>query len=246
MAGIDLSDQMVLVTGAASGIGAACAARYASCGASVIATDVDDGAGERVAAEAGIQYRRLDVADPAAWAVLAKDLEAEHGRLDVVHLNAGIRLGQGDITQLDDDAYQRIVGVNQHGVFYGIRATVPLLEIGGGHILVTASRASLGPLPQDLGYAMSKHAVAGLVRSLADGLKSRGISINAICPATVDTGFVGGNRARLEAAGIEVMDADEVAAGAMAVLGSDLVGQCFVQLAGQAPQPFDFAPVPGR
>ena len=93
---------------------------------------------------------------------------------------------------------------------------------------------------------MSKHAVAGLVRSVADDLKSRGVHINAICPATVDTGFVGANRTRLEAAGIEVMDADEVATGAIAVLGSDLVGQCFVQLAGKAPEPFDFAAVPGR
>lgn len=244
---VDLAGRVVLVTGAASGIGAACAIRYAAHGASVIATDVDDAAGERLAAGAGIRYRRLDVADPAQWALLAEELAADPGRLDVVHLNAGIRQGFGDITELDDDAYQRIIGVNQHGVFYGIRATVGLLEqTGGGRILVTASRASLGPLPQDLGYVMSKHAVAGLVRSLAGDLENRGIHINAICPATVDTGFVGGNRARLDAAGIEVMDADEVADGAMTVLGSDLVGQCFVQLAGQAPEPFDFAAVPGR
>ena len=247
MVEVELSDRVVLVTGAASGIGAACAARYAVHGATVIATDVDDAAGKRLAAETGIHYRRLDVADPAQWALLAEELEADPGRLDVVHLNAGIRQGIGDVTGLDDDAYQRIIGINQHGVFYGIRATVGLLErTGGGHILVTASRASLGPLAQDLGYAMSKHAVAGLVRSVADDLKSRGVHINAICPATVDTGFVGGHRARLEAAGIEVMDAGEVAAGAMTVLGSDLVGQCFVQLAGKPPVPFEFAAVPGR
>ena len=247
MAEVELSRRVVLVTGAASGIGAACAARYAAHGATVIATDIDDAAGERLAADTGIRYRHLDVADPAEWALLTEELEADPGRLDVVHLNAGIRQGFSDITELDDDAYQRIIGINQHGVFYGIRATVGLLErTGGGHILVTASRASLGPLPQDLGYVMSKHAVAGLVRSVADDLKSRGVHINAICPATVDTGFVGSNRTRLEAAGIEVMDADEVATGAIAVLCSDMVGQCFVQLAGKPPEPFDFAAVPGR
>ncbi len=247
MAEVELSGRVVLVTGAASGIGAACTARYAAHGATVIATDVDDAAGKRLAADTGIRYRTLDVADPAQWALLAEELEADPGRLDVVHLNAGIRQGIGDITELDDDAYQRIIGINQHGVFYGIRATVGLLErTGGGNVLVTASRASLGPLAQDLGYVMSKHAVAGLVRSVADDLRTRGVHINAICPATVDTGFVGGHRARLEAAGIEVMDPEEVAAGAMTVLGSDLVGQCFVQLAGKPPEPFKFTAVPGR
>ena len=86
MVEVDLSRRVVLVTGAASGIGAACAVRYAAHGATVIATDIDDAAGERLAADTGIRYRHLDVADPAEWALLAEELEADPGRLDVVHL----------------------------------------------------------------------------------------------------------------------------------------------------------------
>lgn len=243
----NLEGRLAIVTGGASGIGAACAGRFAGAGARVVVTDVDDELGAATAASIHAEYRRLDVADPAEWAELTAWIRDQPERLGLVHLNAGIRLGRGDVTELDDEAYRRIIGINQHGVFYGVRGCVPLLEdAGGGAMLITASRASLGPLPNDLGYAMAKHAVAGLLRSVAPDLAERGIHINAICPATVDTGFLGGNRARLEAAGIEVMDSEEVADGAMAVLAADTTGQCFVQLPGGSPEPFVFAAVPGR
>lgn len=235
-----MQGQVVLVTGAASGIGRACAERFAAEGATVVATDVEPAESSDV--------RSLDVAEPVQWASLVDDIAADHGRLDVVHLNAGVRLGAGDVTQLDVDDYLRLIGVNQHGVLFGLRATVPLLEAGGGGaVVVTASRASLGPLPNDLPYAMAKHAVTGLVRSIAPDLTERGISINGICPATVDTGFLGGvGREQLEAAGIAVMDAAEVADGVMTVLRAGTTGEMFVQLPGEAPLPFAFPPVPGR
>ena len=105
--------------------------------------DVDDVAGRDVAADIGATYHHLDVADPAAWEALVDELPSTPGQLGLVHLNAGIRLGQGDITALTDDAYHRVVGINQHGVFYGLRATVPLLEAaGGGAVVVVVSPTS--------------------------------------------------------------------------------------------------------
>jgi NAD(P)-dependent dehydrogenase (short-subunit alcohol dehydrogenase family) len=234
----ELTGKIALVTGAASGIGAACAERYAREGATVIATDIADDV-------EGIVV--LDASDSSAWADLVKAITAEHGRLDLVHLNAGIRVGISDVRTLTDDDYLRVIAVNQHGVLYGLRATLPLLEKQGGSVLVTASRASLGPLANDLPYVMSKHAVTGLVRSVAADLETRGVSINALCPATVDTGFIAGaGRAQLERAGIAVMDADEVADGAMQILSGATTGQCFVQLPGARPEVFEFTPVPGR
>ena len=206
----DLAGKVVLVTGAASGIGAACARRYASAGAHVICTDIVDDAGQQVADEIGGRYRHLDVADSSAWTALAAEMADDPGYLHVAHLNAGIMMGLSDIAEMSDEDYHRIIGINQHGVVFGLRAAVPLLEAaGGGHVLVTGSMASFSPLPVDLGYSMSKHAIAALVRSAAPNLAERGISINAVCPATVGTGFLGGNRDRLEASGMVIMDSEE-------------------------------------
>lgn len=245
---------VVLVTGAASGIGLACVTRFAAAGAKVVATDVATAAataaagdGAQAAGRATVEFHRLDVTDPESWTSVVAEIASEHGRLDVVLLNAGIRLGQGDISRLSHDDYHRLIDINQHGVFYGVKSTIDLLqESGGGDIVVTASRASLGPLSNDLAYSMSKHAVAGLVRSIAPDLITRGIRINAICPATVDTGFLTAGRRELEAAGITVMEPDEVAEGVSVILESGRTGECFVQLPGDPPMPFPFAPVPGR
>lgn len=243
-----LADQTALVTGGGSGIGAATAARFARDGATVVVTDVDAAAGERVAAEIGGSFLALDVASPAAWTAAARQLETTFGGLDLLHLNAGIRLGEPDVVALNDADYERIISINQHGVFYGLRAMVPLLEgRPGAQVIVTASRASLGPLPNDFAYAMAKHAAVGLVRSVAPALLERGIRINATCPATVDTGFLGGvGREQLEAAGVAVMGSEEVADGILAILGGETTGEFFVQLPGGEPTPFAFTAVPGR
>lgn len=243
---MDLTGKTALVTGAASGIGAACARRYAAAGAHVICTDVADDAGQLVADEIGGRFCHLDVADSSAWTALATDLAQDPGHLDLVHLNAGVMLGLNNIAEMADEDYLRIIGINQHGAVFGLRAAVPLLEsAGGGHVLVTGSMASFSPLPVDLGYSMSKHAIAALVRSAAPSLAERSISLNAVCPATVGTGFLGGNRDRLEAAGMVIMDSEEVAEAAMAILDSGLSGECFALFKGRQPEPFQFASIPG-
>lgn len=243
---MDLTGKTALVTGAASGIGAACARRYAEAGAQVICTDIADDAGQQVADEVGGRYAHLDVSDSNAWSALAEELARDPGHLHLAHLNAGVMLRLDNIAEMTDEDYLRVIGINQHGVVFGLRAAVPLLEAaGGGHALITGSMASFSPLPVDLGYSMSKHAIAALVRSASPDLAERGISLNAVCPATVGTGFLGGNRDQLEAAGMVIMDAEEVADAAMAILDSGLTGECFALLKGRQPEPFQFATIPG-
>ena len=234
---LDLANKSVLVTGAASGIGRASAARFAAAGARVIVTDVTEESGKearlRSAASTYNSMSRtlMRGATRPTWRDRPQPLA-------VAHLNAGIRLGAPAIVDVSDAQYSRILGANLSGVFYGIRAVVPLLEAaGGGAIIVTASRAALQALPQDPCYAMTKHAVAGLVRSVADDLGQRGISVNAICPAIVDTGFLEGRRADLESLGLVVMEPEEVAAGVMAILESGETGRCFVQEPGGSRSP---------
>lgn len=89
--------------------------------------------------------------------------------------------------------------------------------------------------------ARQRVAVAGLVRSIADDLRRRGISVNAICPAIVDTGLLEGRRAELESAGLVVMEPEEVAAGVFAILASGENGTCFVQDPGGDPVAHQFA-----
>ena len=156
-----LVGKIALVTGAASGIGEACAERFVREGAVVIATDVAN-EGAEIAERIGAEWRRLDVADPTDWDYLTASIANDHGRLDLVHLNAGIRLGAGDVSITPVADYLRLIGINQHGVFLGLRATIPLLEAaGGGMVVVTASRAGIAPLPNDIPYAMAKHAIVG-------------------------------------------------------------------------------------
>lgn len=232
----ELAGAVAVVTGAASGIGRACAARLVREGATVFATDVDASLDE-VASEIGAVPHHLDVADPEAWGAFAASIDATHDGLDVAVLNAGIRLGADDPTTTDVDDYLRLIGVNQHGVFFGVRTLTPLLERRGGQMVVTASRAGVWPLPNDLPYAMSKHAVVGLVRSAAPGLRQKGVRINALAPGTVDTGFLGGARARLEAAGIAVMESEDVAEGLLSILAGDGTGEIHLQPPGEQPQP---------
>jgi len=181
-----LNGQHVLVTGGSSGIGKACAERYRAEGAIVYVADINPASSDEL---------RLDVADPAAW----DDLIATLPALDVVHLNAGIVTpgrdhgdpGRVPLSDVSDEAYRAITGVNLDGVFFGVRAVLPAMcARGSGHVLVTASMAGLGGMPGDIAYTATKHAVVGLVRSLGRSLDQFGVCISALCPGFVDTPLV--------------------------------------------------------
>lgn len=232
---------VALVTGGASGIGAATAALLAAEGATVIVADVQTESGEKVAADIGGRFVALDVTDPAAWQVTIDDILATEGRLDVAHLNAGVMTGEGDIQALTDEQLDRILGVNVRGVTYGARAAARAMAGHGGGIVATASVAGLIGWSADPIYTMSKHAVVGLVRALDPQLAMLGISINAVCPGIVDTAMLGSEmKELLEGAGVPIIPPSQIAEGVVTALRSGRTGTCFRCLANRPAEPFEF------
>lgn len=187
---------VAVVTGAASGVGAASARRLARDGASVVVVDIDDDNGRRVATDVGGRFVHLDVSDAAGWSIFADDVRAGTG-VDLVHLNAGILASTDSVPFLETPVarYRALVGVNLDGIVLGVHALAPvMIERGGGAIVVTASLAGLIPYGGDPIYAATKHGVVGFVRSVAPQLARQGVRLHAICPSGIDTPMVAGAR----------------------------------------------------
>lgn len=174
-----------LVTGAAGGIGRATAERLARNGWNVLAADRD--ADKLAWAEAaGVAALVADVASEADNRRMVEEAEARFGRLDAAVLNAGIT-GGGGIEEIAFDAFQRVIAVNLFGAVLGIRAALPALRRQGGAIVVTSSTMGIAADAGNSAYAASKHALIGLVRSVAREVGWEGIRINALCPGPTET-----------------------------------------------------------
>jgi NAD(P)-dependent dehydrogenase (short-subunit alcohol dehydrogenase family) len=176
------------------------------------------------------------VRDPEAWAGV--------GPVDVACLNAGVVTGEADVTAVDDETYRRVLEVNVDGVFFGVRALARTMP-SGGRIVVTASLAGLTAIDSDPIYGLTKHAVIGLVRSVAPQLEERGLRINAVCPGIVDTTMIAPMRERLVAAGFPLLQPSDVAEGVVAALASDGTGEAWVVQPGREPLRFRYPGVPG-
>jgi NAD(P)-dependent dehydrogenase (short-subunit alcohol dehydrogenase family) len=245
-----LAGKVAVVTGAASGIGAATARRLAGSGVRVVVTDIAEPAGRAVAEEVGGRFVALDVGDAAGWAALVADVERELGGIDLAHLNAGLALGAYPlrIERITDDEYRRIQRVNADGVFLGIRAVVPSMTArGGGAIVATSSLAGIGPHADDPVYAATKHFVVGLVRSLGPALREHHITVNAVCPGGVDTPLLDttGRRPDILAAGRPLMDPDEVARVVVDLMSGDETGAVHTVVHGRGGERYEFRGVPG-
>jgi NAD(P)-dependent dehydrogenase (short-subunit alcohol dehydrogenase family) len=206
-----------LVTGGRSGIGAALVAALEAEATEVRVLDLADG---------------FDVADPRSW--------DDVGAVDFAALNAGVTTGQGDMTKLTDEQYRRILRANVDGVVNGVRRLAQVMEAGGA-IVATASLAGLTTMELDPIYAATKHFVVGFVRSVARQLGERGITINAVCPAIVDTPLLGeGNADRIRDAGYELLSPDEVAAAILKAARSGEMGRAWPVIPGRPVEPHEF------
>ncbi len=239
---------VAVVTGAASGIGAATARRLAGQDFTVLCCDIDDDAGRAVADGMGGTYVSLDVGDAAAWAELEDRLRHDERRVARAVLNAGMLTSVDPQPFLDVTAerYRQVRAVNLDGVVFGIQALAPLMAPDGGAIVATASLAGLGPYGADPIYAATKHGIVGLVRSAAPQLAATGVRLHAICPGGVDTGLLPPDRkAAISAAGRPMLDPDEVADAIVVMLERYEHGLVQTIVHGRGSQRYSFRGVPG-
>ncbi len=240
---MDLTGRGALVTGAASGIGAAAARRLAAAGARVAVADRDAAGAAAVAAEVGGIALPGDASDSAVMTAAVAAAEEAFGRLDVVLLNAGVTSGQSGLESLDLEGYRRIMGVNVDHVVFGLTAAVPALRrAGGGTIVVTASLAGLVALPGDALYTLSKHAVVGYVRSAAPPLAAEGIRVNAVCPGFADTPLIA--HAKAQFGDFPLLTTDDVTDAIVAILERGEPGECWFVQPGLEAGPYAFRGVP--
>jgi len=181
------TNQRILVTAAARGIGCAIAAMYVESGAAVHICDVDSAALDQFRAlYPQVGTSRCDVADPEQVEQLFGETVAHLGGLDILVNNAGIAGPTAGVEDIEADEWQRTVDVNLNGAFYCAKLAVPLLkESTGGSIVFLSSAAGLFGYPLRTPYAASKWALIGLTKSLAMELGAFGIRVNAICPGPV-------------------------------------------------------------
>ena len=209
--------ETAVVTGAAGGIGRAIVAALEADGCAVRGLDLVDG---------------FDVSQREAWDAVEP--------ADLVCLNAGV-LSRGGGT-LDD--YRRILGVNVDGVVFGVQALAPRMRDGSAFV-VTASLAGLVPMPSDPLYVLTKHAVVGYARTMAEVLAPQGIRVNIVCPGIVRTPMTEPSQADLDAAGFPLLEPEEVAEAVLVAARSELTGQAWVCQPGREPTLFRFPGVPG-
>jgi len=214
---VDVRDAVVVVTGGASGIGAALARRFAAEGARrVIVADRDLAGAQAVAEEVDGVAELVDVTDAAAVNGLVERTLARESVIDLFCSNAGITTGAG--IEDADGAWQRAFEVNVLSQVYAARAVLPsMLARGRGWLLNTASAAGLLTTPGDAPYAVTKHGAVALAEWLALTYGGRGIGVSVLCPMGVATPLLmeplaaGEPGARAVAASGEILPAEQVA-----------------------------------
>lgn len=176
----------VLITGAGSGIGEACARLLAAQGWRTVLVGRRQAALERVAQDTGGLVLAADVADSAIWPGLIEQIRAHCGGLDGVIASAGGH-GLGTACQTSDESWQAALRSNLDSAFHTARACLPLLRERRGSLVLLGSIAALAAGPAVCGYTTAKHALIGLTRSLARDYGPEGVRVNCLCPGWVRT-----------------------------------------------------------
>ena len=183
---MQLQGKIALITGGGTGIGEACARRFAAQGAKVAVMGRREEPVRRVAQQVGGIAVLGDASRPDEMRAAVAQVEHQFGGLDILVACAGGH-GLGAALQTDDAAWQSALDANLNTAFVAARATLPSLIARQGSIVLVASIASLGAGPEVCGYTTTKHALIGLTRSLARDYGPAGVRVNAVCPGWVHT-----------------------------------------------------------
>ena len=187
-----LEDQVVLITGAATGIGRACALTFAGEGARLLIADVNEADArsvvEEISAKEGLAvFRKTDVRQRSENDAMVRACVEQFGRLDVLFCNAGITVPK-TLTETTDEDIDRVMDVNVKALAWAARAALPvMLEQGKGNILFTASKTGLVAQTDSPLYCASKGAAVLLAKALALDYATQGIRVNALCPGVIET-----------------------------------------------------------
>ncbi|MEM1114388.1 MAG: SDR family oxidoreductase [Pseudomonadota bacterium] len=192
MAGV--TGKIALITGGASGLGAASGRMLAGEGATVILADIDRAQGEAVASDIGeaAEYAHLDVSQESEWQALISDIVKRHGRLDVLVNNAGIVV-VATIEDTSQAQLDRVRAVNFDGPFFGCKHAIPAMSAGGGGSIINmSSAAAFVGTPAYAAYSATKGALRSLTGTVAVHCKQRGngVRCNSIHPGGMDTPMV--------------------------------------------------------
>lgn len=190
--GDELHGKVAAVTGAASGIGLACATTFLKSGAKVVLIDRAEEKLKHLCADLGPSAIPLviDLANPSSVAGMMPQILERAGGLDIFHANAGAYIG-GDVVTGDPDAWDRMLNLNVNATFRSIRCVLPhMVEKKSGDIIVTSSVAGLVPVVWEPIYTASKHAVQAFVHTVRRQVAKHGVRVGAIAPGPVVTALL--------------------------------------------------------
>ena len=190
-----LDGKVAIITGASRGMGAEHAKEFVKEGAQVVITDVLEKEGEMLAKELGENtlFIRHDVTNPEDWKQVVEKAAEAFGPIDILINNAGYTGPLASLTELSYEDYQKVITIDQHGTFYGMKAIIPhMIESGGGSIVNISSTAGLRHVQgtPNAAYTAAKHAVIGLTKAAAVEYADKNIRINVVCPGGVLTPLI--------------------------------------------------------
>jgi NAD(P)-dependent dehydrogenase (short-subunit alcohol dehydrogenase family) len=190
-----LKDKVLIVTGGSSGMGQAASIMFAADGAKVLVVDRSEKgtatAGEIVRAGGIAIFQQADISDEGAVERMVATAISEFGRLDGAFNNAGVAPLLKLLPELDSSEYDRVMGINERGVFLCMKYQIMAMrKTGGGAIVNNSSTAAEMALPRGAEYVSSKHAVMGLTRAAAAEARYTGVRVNAVLPGMILTPMV--------------------------------------------------------